>query len=1335
MAAIATQLYSHPISHSYTATSSSLTASSSHIQQSHSQEEEEDEIQDDPQLSDEQFIPIFCRALYDYDAQDPSALSFRRDDIIEILTRQASGWWDGLLGEERGWFPSNYVTLISEEEAEAAFAQADGESQLAQSTTASTVTGANPQQQSDTVDLSHALSRGSQSDNEEWLENEMTAYSTVNQAATRGATSNAGQSSDFWMPEVTPDGQIYYVNTQTGQRSRYLPQEAEDDVSDGDLAGLASQSVSRSGTSAFGYTEPAEASSESENDARRDPSSGRWVKKLAEDGVRYYYLNTLDGRVQWTVPETGYKDATTSGRSNASSSRGDTSRLSVYSDDSDVQTFDHLPTRSRKNTDDSRVAPPSVRPAPTNQEAVMELTSSERIAKSLQQALEPPAPDAIGQLSNIARNAIKAVVDNIHSGGVVRQPEDDRKMDELVYAAVMAVRNLLYIAGAPSAAGSVPESSRDARNSSQASLKPAQRKVTATLSRLVLSARAMQYDSGSSLGDTLSRIETDADELERAVLSFVTEAQRNERQQLSKDFPKRLRGVFTTSNIGLGLVGGGRAGSWKGFGYVAPDTDFEMPSKVLGTEVISEIFIALSHLQECFGTLGKALRVQTDNSVHQVRIRVQELVSQISSFLSLIADVHVARHVDIDGIRQGEDAGVNDHYSHSVESARKLVRQLEAIVQSVYDDSSALLLTSQGLHESDIGLHRGEQEAQYDLLDRVAASLGANLALVKQSFDGLLSVGHEQADVAQGDYNGSIDWRMSRISAINDHFNGLHNSIRPAPDAYGSDNEDVVDIDFAFNRPGLRKQKSSADASFDSYQTLANTEPALPPARTSEASADVTLVAHSPPDGREYDDTAQSIFEEEVPPKPTRAPASSNKLHKLLGDEYADKVAADLQPWFLRPNYSPSDIVIEPDGAVRGGTITALVERLTAHEQADPYFQKAFLMTYKSFTSLDELFTLLIERFHIQAPENLEPAEREQWGKLKQHVIQMRVLNTLKSMIIDEGVLEKEDLYILDRMKEFITSDEVSKLAAAKQLMILIERASLTLHQQRGQGEVKMLVTTQTTAPPPVIMPKSGKKLKLLDIDPLELARQLTILESGLYQKIKPTECLNRSREGRAEVADNISNSIQTSNRIADWVADSILSKEDSRRRAQVIKHLIVIADRCRNLNNFSSMAAITSGLNTPPIRRLKRSWEQVNQRFMAQFEACNNVIDSNKNFTKYKQVLAHAAPPCVPFIGPFLTNLEFIQVGNKDTLPGGLVNFKKRQKINDVINDIQRWQSQAYNLQSAPLIQNYLSDSLNQFNDTKASSDHFWALSLDREPREREDEKMARLLQESGFL
>lgn len=51
------------------------------------------------------------------------------------------------------------------------------------------------------------------------------------------------------------------------------------------------------------------------------------------------------------------------------------------------------------------------------------------------------------------------------------------------------------------------------------------------------------------------------------------------------------------------------------------------------------------------------------------------------------------------------------------------------------------------------------------------------------------------------------------------------------------------------------------------------------------------------------------------------------------------------------------------------------------------------------------------------------------------------VLNTFRTMVTDDDILEKEDMYILGRIKEFVSNEEVVTFAAAKQLLILIERA------------------------------------------------------------------------------------------------------------------------------------------------------------------------------------------------------------------------------------------------------------------------------------------------------
>lgn len=85
---------------------------------------------------------------------------------------------------------------------------------------------------------------------------------------------------------------------------------------------------------------------------------------------------------------------------------------------------------------------------------------------------------------------------------------------------------------------------------------------------------------------------------------------------------------------------------------------------------------------------------------------------------------------------------------------------------------------------------------------------------------------------------------------------------------------------------------------------------------------------------------------------------------------------------------------------------------------------------------------------------------------------------------------------------------------------------------QKAGGDLFRPTQTNMGAPPTSIVPKNSKKLKLLDIEPLELARQLTIKESDLYRKIRPMECLQRAREQKSDNMDNIATVIQTSNRV-----------------------------------------------------------------------------------------------------------------------------------------------------------------------------------------------------------
>lgn len=148
----------------------------------------------DSQAGDDQLLPTFyCRALYDYQPDDNSSLSFHAGDIIEVLTQLETGWWDGLLGEERGWFPSNYVLVISETEAEA---------ELGNEYVIRPGDGSNDTRLRE-------IGSGLESD-QEWLQEELEYAQSSTSGLTNGVTHNNGPANnqDFWLPQVDANGQV-----------------------------------------------------------------------------------------------------------------------------------------------------------------------------------------------------------------------------------------------------------------------------------------------------------------------------------------------------------------------------------------------------------------------------------------------------------------------------------------------------------------------------------------------------------------------------------------------------------------------------------------------------------------------------------------------------------------------------------------------------------------------------------------------------------------------------------------------------------------------------------------------------------------------------------------------------------------------------------------------------------------------------------------------------------------------------------------------------------------------------------------------------------------------
>lgn len=97
--------------------------------------------------------------------------------------------------------------------------------------------------------------------------------------------------------------------------------------------------------------------------------------------------------------------------------------------------------------------------------------------------------------------------------------------------------------------------------------------------------------------------------------------------------------------------------------------------------------------------------------------------------------------------------------------------------------------------------------------------------------------------------------------------------------------------------------------------------------------------------------------------------------------------------------------------------------------------------------------------------------------------------------------------------------------------------------------------------------------------------------------------------------------------------------------------------------------------------------------------------------------------PPLLPPPGVYLTDLTFIEDGIPSLTQTNLINVNKRAKTADVIRDVQQYQNAPYQFHPVPELQDYIINNMRAAGDVHEMYDR----SLKVEPRERDDEKIAR--------
>lgn len=376
-----------------------------------------------------------------------------------------------------------------------------------------------------------------------------------------------------------------------------------------------------------------------------------------------------------------------------------------------------------------------------------------------------------------------------------------------------------------------------------------------------------------------------------------------------------------------------------------------------------------------------------------------------------------------------------------------------------------------------------------------------------------------------------------------------------------------------------------------------------------------------------------------------------------------------------QPFYNRSSTIIVPttnqqapvvDGELHTATTAELVYLAITASEASAV-SEVFFVTYPLFMSNQELASLLVEAFKV--PSYFSEPQRLH---IKLKIIEFILMWSLRR--------PKDVQECRTKLVDFIRLKATTELGkhAASLLQKLVQGLSTSSLAPIG-------LTSTSVSADSVAETLSAEQIHLWQSDPwlftcneAEIAAALTKIDLSIFRGLRAEEftALEWTKESTQENTPTIVTMLKRFNAEASWVAALILEPKHIHLRAQRFEMLIRVADHLLQLNNFFSMMAFVSGMNTSAVSRLQFTRNALGKKEKQKLDSLLALMQPEGSWAVYRRALSQAKPPICPFIGVYLGDMIFATEGNPSYIDEK-VNWYKCEIIHKIVNDIPRLQQQ----------------------------------------------------------